>query len=292
MGVFIKGEKEMSIIQLLTSSWTLEPWVLVFALVLMAGYGLATGFRFRGKTVIFSTGVIIMLLSVVSPLDYLGRHYLFSAHMAQHILLLLIVPLLLLLGIPESATQKALNIKPFGAVMKALGNPIIAWFLGVGSMWVWHMPSLHNVVLQNDDLYIAQQISFVIIGMIFWWPVFAPVEDRRLSPLASTLYLASACLGCTILGIIITFASAGLYSAYVNPADTAGILPYLRNDLCITPGVDQQIGGLTMWVPGCLIYLTASMITIAKWYASPEADELTAHSGGSVLAEAGSYKRK
>jgi putative membrane protein len=282
----------MSIIQLLTSEWTLEPWVLVFALVLMAGYGLATGFRFRGKTIIFSTGVIIMLLSVVSPLDYLGRHYLFSAHMVQHILLLLIVPLLLLIGIPESATQKALNIKPFGAVMKALGNPIVAWFLGVGSMWVWHMPSLHNVVLQNDDLYITQQISFVIIGMIFWWPVFAPVEERRLSPLASTLYLASACLGCTILGIIITFASAGLYSAYVNPADSAGILPYLRNDLCITPGVDQQIGGLTMWVPGCLIYLTASLITIAKWYASPEDDELTAHTGGSVLAEAGSYKRK
>lgn len=282
----------MSITQLLTSSWTFEPWVLVFALVLMAGYGLATGFRLKVKSIIFSTGVLIMLLSVVSPLDYLGRYYLFSAHMVQHILLLLVVPLLLLIGIPESAAEKALNVKPFGAVMKALGNPIIAWFLGVGSMWAWHMPSLHNIVLQNNDLYIAQQISFVLVGMIFWWPVFAPVEDRRLSPLASTLYLASACLGCTILGIIITFAGAGLYTAYLNPADTAGILPYLRNDLCITPGVDQQIGGLTMWVPGCLIYLTASMITIAKWYATPEDEELAAPSGQSVLAEAGSYERK
>ena len=59
-------------------------------------------------------------------------------------------------------------------------------------------------------------------------------------------------------------------SAGPGPADTAGLLAFIRNDLCITPGVDQQIGGLTMWVPGCLIYLTASMITLAQWYAAPE----------------------
>ncbi len=270
----------------------LEPWVLVFAVLLLIGYGLAAGFRSTGKSVIFSIGIALMLLAVISPLDYLGRHYLFSAHMIQHILLLLIVPLLLLIGIPESAAGKGLKIKPIGGIMRMLGNPIVAWSLGVGSMWVWHMPSLHNIVLKNNDLYIVQQISFVLIGTIFWWPVFVPVETRRLSPLASTLYLASACLGCTILGIIITFAGAGLYSAYVNPADTTGILLYLRNDLCITPGVDQQIGGLTMWVPGCLVYLTASIIIIAKWYASPDSEELTAHSGGRVLAEAVSYERK
>ena len=67
----------MSMTQLLTSSWTLEPWVLVFALVLMTGYGLVTGFRLRGKSIIFSIGVLIMLLAVISPLDYLGRYYLF-----------------------------------------------------------------------------------------------------------------------------------------------------------------------------------------------------------------------
>ncbi len=277
----------MNILEFLTSSWTFEPWVLTVALVFLIAYGTASGFRFTRKTALFATGIVLMVTAVMSPLDYLGRNYLFSAHMIQHILLLLIVPLLLLLGIPESATRKALAIKPLGSIMRILGNPIIAWSLGVGSMWIWHMPSLHDVVLQNETLYIAQQISFVFIGAIFWWPVFAPVKERRLDPLRSTLYLASACLGCTILGILITFAGAGLYAAYLNPADSAGILPYLRNDLCLTPGVDQQIGGLTMWVPGCLIYLTASMITIAEWYGSADSEGLT-----SAGAHSESYESK
>ena len=267
----------MNIWQLLSTTWNMEPWVLISALSLLAGYGIATGFKFTKQSVLYILGVALFVLALISPLDYLGRTYLFSAHMIQHILLLLVVPLLLLLGIPKSLAEKALNIEPIGRVMKVLGQPIIAWFLGVGAMWVWHLPSLHDMVLASDNLYIAQQISFIFIGMIFWWPVFAPLESRRLSPLVSTLYLSSACLGCTILGMLITFAGVGLYAAYLNPVDTIGILPLLRGELCLTPGVDQQIGGLTMWVPGCLIYLAASMVTLARWYSAEEDYELLAN---------------
>jgi putative membrane protein len=276
----------MNIWQVLSSTWNMEPWVLVSALAVLVAYGIGTGFKFTKLSALFITGIIIYVLALVSPLDYLGRTYLFSANMIQHILLLLVVPLLLLLGIPKTLAEKALAIEPIGAVMKVLGNPIVAWFLGVGSMWVWHLPSLHESVLANDNLYITQQISFVLIGMIFWWPVFAPVESRRLSPLVSTLYLSSACLGCTILGMLITFAGAGLYASYMNPVDTIGILPLLRGELCLTPGVDQQIGGLTMWVPGCLIYLTASMVTIARWYGAPEDYEILSNSGTEGLLAA------
>lgn len=267
----------MNIWQVLSSTWNMEPWVLVSALILLLGYGYATGFKFTKLSALFISGIALYVLALVSPLDYLGRTYLLSAHMIQHILLLLIVPLLLLLSIPKELAEKALRVKPFGYTMKVLGNPFVAWFLGVGAMWVWHLPSLHDMVLASDNLYIAQQISFVVIGMIFWWPVFAPVESRRLSPLISTMYLATACLGCTILGMLITFAGAGLYAAYVNPVDSIGILPLLRGELCLTPGVDQQIGGLTMWVPGCLIYLAASMGTLAKWYGAEEDYELVSN---------------
>ncbi|MGB2692526.1 MAG: cytochrome c oxidase assembly protein [Thermodesulfobacteriota bacterium] len=276
----------MDIWQVLSSTWNMEPWVLISALAVLAVYGLGTGFKSTKLAVLFIAGIALYVLALISPLDFLGRTYLFSAHMIQHIILLLIVPLLLLLGIPKSLAEKALKIEPIGYVMKVLGNPIIAWFLGVGAMWVWHLPSLHDSVLANDNLYIAQQISFVFIGLIFWWPVFAPVEARRLSPLVSTLYLSSACLGCTILGMLITFAGAGLYAAYMNPVDTIGILPLIRGELCLTPGVDQQIGGLTMWVPGCLIYLTASMVTLARWYGAPEDYEFLSNSATDGLATA------
>ncbi len=264
----------MSIWQALSTTWNMEPWVLISALVLLLGYGYATGFKITKLSALFISGIALYVFALVSPLDYLGRTYLFSAHMIQHILLLLVVPLLLLLSIPKTLAEEALRLQPFGSIMKVLGNPLVAWFLGVGAMWVWHLPSLHDIVLKNDNLYIAQQVSFVLIGMIFWWPVFAPVESKRLSPLISTLYLASACLGCTILGMLITFAGAGLYAVYLNPVDTIGILPLIRGELCLTPGVDQQIGGLTMWVPGCLIYLAASMVTLARWYGAEEDYEL------------------
>jgi putative membrane protein len=282
----------MNIWQVLDSTWNVEPWVLISAFILLTAYGAATGFKLTRLSFLFITGTALYVLALISPLDYLGRTYLFSAHMIQHILLLLIVPLLLLLGMPKQLAEKALKIKFIGYIMKILGNPIVAWFLGLGAMWVWHLPSLHDKVLANDTLYTAQQISFVLIGMIFWWPVFAPVESRRLSPLVSTMYLASACLGCTILGMLITFAGAGLYTAYLNPVDTIGILPLLRGDLCLTPGVDQQIGGLTMWVPGCLIYLAASMITIARWYGATEDYELSSNSGTDGLMTVGSHENK
>jgi len=273
----------MNISEFLTKAWAPEPGVIALAILFLAVFIMAGGLKDRGRTALFGAGVALMVLAVVSPLGHLGRNYLLSAHMIQHILLLLVVPLFIMFGIPKGAADRALSWRPAGAVMSVLGNPIVAWTLGVGSMWLWHVPSVHDAAIASDRLYAAQQVSFVLIGIIFWWPVFAPVKARRLTHLRSTMYLASACLGCTVLGILLTFAGAGMYPAYLNPADSAGILPYLRNDLCITPGVDQQIAGLTMWVPGCLIYLTASMITLAQWYRSPEADEETAAHGGGIL---------
>ena len=87
----------MSIWQVLSSTWNMEPWVLVSALAVLVAYGIGTGFKFTKLSALFITGIIIYVLALVSPLDYLGRTYLFSANMIQHILLLLVVPLLLLL---------------------------------------------------------------------------------------------------------------------------------------------------------------------------------------------------
>lgn len=264
----------MTIFQVLTSTWHFEPWVLATSILLITGYVYATRGHFSKYTIIFLTGVMIFFVTLTSPLSMLGKTYLFSANMMQHITLLLIVPLLLLLGTPPSLIEKVSGRPTLMRLTKILKRPIIPWFFGVGAMWLWHLPSLHDAVLRNESLYIVQQISFIIFGAIFWWPVFAPISHMRLSPLTSTLYLASACLGCSILGILITFASAGLYPAYLSPVDRYGILPLLRNDLCISPGVDQQIGGLTMWVPGCLIYLCASMLTLVRWYRSSEDEDL------------------
>jgi len=262
----------MTIWQLLTSNWNWNPWILLTCVALLVIYMAVMRFQLTKYALYFMVGTILILLSLLSPIGILGHNYLFSAHMLQHILLLLIGPLFLLIGIPPSLAKKIISWSPIANVILVLRQPLAAWLFGVGAMWIWHIPVIYNISLQNEGLHMLQQMSLLVMGIIFWLPVFSPLEEWRLTPPFATLYLFSACIGCTILGIIITFSAVGHYPAYLNPVDSLGILPFIRNELYLTPELDQQIGGLIMWVPCCLIYLLASMITIARWYKTPEAD--------------------
>ena len=135
-------------------------------------------------------------------------------------------------------------------------------------MWLWHIPSLLHSVMTSPSLKVIHLISLLILGFIFNWPVFSPVAWRKISPLQSVLYLFTACVGCTILGILITFAPAGLYTQYFIGSNKT-IIDLLHQNWGISAATDQQAGGLIMWVPACIIYVTDSLITLAKWYRTP-----------------------
>ena len=139
-------------------------------------------------------------------------------------------------------------------------------------MWLWHWPPLYNAALSHEGIHIAEHLMFLVTATIFWWPVLSPLEGSRLSPLGAVVYLFGACTAHTVLAILITFAPVGIYPAYLQPADSLGILPLLRNDWGITPRMDQQLGGLLMWVPVCLIYLGFLLATIIRWYSGPMAE--------------------
>ncbi len=94
--------------QLFLSTWSWDPSVLVGCAALMTAYLAAVRFRPTRRAIYFAAGVVWLLLALVSPLDALGDAYLFSAHMLQHLLLLLVVPPLLLLGIPAELAERAL----------------------------------------------------------------------------------------------------------------------------------------------------------------------------------------
>jgi putative membrane protein len=115
-----------------------------------------------------------------------------------------------------------------------------------------------------------QVLTLLAMGIFFWWPVFGPYARARLSPLAGIAYLFTACLGCTVLGIYLTFAPVGVCSVYAHPVDRLGILSLVRNHWGLSPALDQQVGGLIMWVPACSIYLTAILALLARWYGGAE----------------------
>jgi putative membrane protein len=258
---------------LLATTWDWEPSVLLGCTALIAAYVAATRRRPSRQMWYFFAGIAGLLIAQCSPLDALGDTYLFSAHMIQHLLLLLIVPPLLIFGIPAWLAEQWLTSPRIGRAAGALRQPAVAWLLGIGAMYVWHIPVLYNAALAHVGIHIIEHLCFIATGVVFWWPVCAPVAAARYAPLAALLYLFTAAVAGSVLGIILTFASPGLYPPYLHPVDARGLLPLIRDGWGLSPSTDQQIGGLIMWVPGGLVYLCAMIGTLARWYGEADANE-------------------
>ena len=137
-------------------------------------------------------------------------------------------------------------------------------------MWFWHAPVLCNAAVSSRPVHALQTASLLLLGCIFWRQILAPRDEERLSPPGAVLYLFSACVACSVLGIILTLSPVTVCSIYMmQPKDPLGILNTIHNGWGLTPERDQQIGGLLMWVPMCLIYLSAMFAQIGRWFAEP-----------------------
>ncbi len=254
----------------LLTAWDFDPSIVIGCAALLAAYALAQRGDYSHAPW-FVAGAAAMFLALVSPLDALSDHYLFSAHMLQHLILILIVPPLLITGQSEKFVRSVLAIPALARIERVLTRPALAWTLAAGALWLWHWPVLYDAALGDENVHIVEHLCFLVTATIFWWPIFAPVASARMESTHAIIYLATAAVSNSLLAILLTFAKPGLYPAYVHPADPLGIIAMLRDGCGITPTVDQQLGGLLMWVPGGLIYLGAIMFVMARWYSKPEA---------------------
>jgi cytochrome c oxidase assembly factor CtaG len=149
---------------------------------------------------------------------------------------------------------------------------VVAWVLGSGTLWVWHLPYLYNLTLANENIHIFEHITFLVTGTILWWPVFSPLRERRLAPLIAIVYLFLASLANGLLGIFFTLANTAFYTGYLHPDDELGALSLIRNTWGLDPVADQKLGGAFMWVIGSVIFLWAILVMVARWYSEGEAD--------------------
>ena len=217
-------------------------------------------------------GLLFLSMAYVSPIGYLADGFVFSAHMIQHLVMLLVVPLCLLLSLPRRTSGGSGNSDDKAPALKIIAT--IGWIGGVGAMWFWHVPSLCTLSTETFAVGLLRDASFLLAGLIFWWPIYGPLERMRLDPPVGVLYLFTACLGCSLLGIYITFTSTVVCPVFATPADSLGILVQLQA-AGLTPGVDQNIGGLLMWIPPCMLYTGAIISLLARWYTSVDHDHST-----------------
>ena len=213
----------------------------------------------------FAACVAVLLAALVSPLDSLGERYLFSAHMAQHILLGDLAPLLLLLSlsrvIMRPATRRLTNVERRLGVLASPAALIALWLVLI---YFWHIPTLYDAALRHPLLHALEHLSFFCAGTAVWWPLVQPVPmRRRLTGLAPFRYIFAAKIGLAALGIYLTWSTTVAYTYYLHVPRVWGISAI----------DDQRVGGALMLVEQSIVLLTALAILFVRMLAQSEEEE-------------------
>lgn len=259
--------------------WTFDPTVIGGLLIVATLYWFYTRrdralAPFHSRTdVWFAAAVALTILALESPLDFLADRYLFSAHMVQHLLLVLAVAPLLAISAPAALAEDMRRHMP--AWLWRLGTrPLTGFVLFVSDLWVWHAPALYEATLRSESIHVLEHLSFIATAVVFWWIAFAPeVGSRRLPALARVGYVFLAGIPNTMLGAVITFAPGVLYGSYQLALEQPGLGRVLASQYGVTALGDQELGGLLMWVPGGFVYLAIIIVILVSWLSTQQAAE-------------------
>jgi cytochrome c oxidase assembly factor CtaG len=253
----------------LLGGWHLHPGLTVLGVGFAIAYLVAARHASRwprGRTVSFLAGVSALLLVLQSGLDALGP-LLLSAHMVEHVALMLVVPPLLLGGAPLTLALRTLRgvaRRELGRLLasrpvRLLGHPTVA--VGVFALVVVgaHAPALYAV---KDGVAHAFEHSVLLgAGLILWSPVVAvdPVPHAPSWP-ARVLMLLAAMPAMSAVGVWLGTAGQPRYPAYIEPARALGVSAL----------EDQRTAAAVMWVGGSLVLAAALLVLVPAWMRAEE----------------------
>ncbi|HEY3279335.1 MAG TPA: cytochrome c oxidase assembly protein [Gemmatimonadales bacterium] len=215
----------------------------------------------RRQVASFAGALLVLLVALNGPLHDLSDCCLFSVHMAQHLVLTLVFPPLLLYGTPAWVVRPVLGPRWVRTVARVVTRPLVAAALFTAPIVLWHVPRFYEAALRHHNLHILQHLVFLATAVVMWWPILSPVPELpRLSYPGQMLYLFLLGIPMSVTGALITLSDQVLYPFYAAAPRVWGV------------GVlaDQQIGGLLMWVPGGLVLWLAMTVVWFRWAAWEE----------------------
>jgi putative membrane protein len=265
----------------LWGAWNLHP-------VLLGGFLLAAWAYWRGQTSgprrpvdswrarCFTVALVALGLALLSPLDALSNA-LASAHMVQHLLLLLVAAPLLALSAPSSAILRGSPLavrRASGRWRRRLGlthgnfavlrHPAAVWLLQVGVLWFWHAATPYDAALDNQFLHLLEHASFLVTAVLFWHVVVGVRGAARVSGGLGVLLVFAMAMQSVFLSVLLTFARTPWYSGYATTTASWGLDPL----------TDQQVAGVIMWIPAGGIYLTAALVLLVTWIRATEREDV------------------
>lgn len=276
------------------SNWSLDVWLVapLSLMVILYAAGLVRLQRAGSANRIalwrklsFGTGMLTLFVALVSPLAELGER-IFSLHMGQHELLVLVAAPLLVMATPMPVMMWGLP-----AAMRARVAPLFhhagivsAWKLATGAvfallihavvLWVWHIPALWETALANEAIHAFQHITFFATAGLFWWAI---VHGRygRVGYGVAVVFVFITAMHSSLLGALLTFAPDVWYPSHERPVP----------GWSLTPVEDQQLAGLLMWIPSGVVFMLLGLGLFAAWLGEAERRQAIAASAALPVEE-------
>lgn len=243
------------------------------ALVHHQGYrSIAAGRRrsARGHRVLFGLGLLSVAVALVSPLDALSTA-LASAHMVQHLMLIVVAAPLLVASAPLAPLIRGLPhpIRPsvrrlrrsrWAQMASRLTRQAAAMAaVHTFAVWFWHAGSPYDAALDSDVIHAMAHATLLATAVASWAAILHTGANVRTMGGAVVLVLFGLSVQSAILGALLTFAPRAWYGAYTDTTTAWGL----------TPLADQQLAGVIMWVPAGVVYLVVALCMLTSWTTNP-----------------------
>ena len=222
------------------------------------------------ERVAFWTGWVALVAAVAPPLDRAAAA-MFSMHMAQHELLMVVGAPLVIVGRPivpwlwalparlRPMAGSGLQQRPVSRAWRWATTPVVAWALHGLVIWIWHLPMFYEAAVQSEAIHAFQHATFVGTAVLFWWGL---VYGRygRVAYGASVLYVFTTMVHTGLLGAAFALSTQPFYGIYQERAAAAGVDPIS----------DQQLAGLIMWIPAGVVLTLCGLALLLAWISEAE----------------------
>lgn len=244
----------------LAGDWTLDPAAaLVIATLGSTWWSLVRRHRSWPRTRVLA-GAGALAVAVVATQSGIATHDTSSltAHVLQHVLLGMALPILAALAAPVTLVLQAADPATRAVVRRVLrhpatavvSRPVVGFLVFGSSVVVLTFSPLLDVAARNDVVHVLVHAHLVVSGSLFAWPVVGadPVPSRPGHGARLLLVLASVPFH-AFVGVALLAAPAPLFDAYPS-------LP------------DQRRAAGMLWAAGEVLTLAAAVVVFRSWYAA------------------------
>lgn len=220
----------------------------------------------------FGAGLLLLWIAVDWPMDRLGDDFLFSAHMAQFVLITMVAVPLMVVGIP-GWTLAELSV-PIESQLRVLCRPPIALGIFQVTLVVTHLPPVVALYTSNSLIHFGLHALWIVAAGLFWQPVIG--KEPFTTPLehgSRVVYLIAATVVPTVPASFLTWATTPIYDSYAAAPRVWGVGPI--DDLQLAGIIMKLGGGFILW--GIIAWTFLSWATQER-----ERDAAPASEGGDL----------